>query len=97
MYEIIYEPEAEFALLEIVLFYVEKSGLDFGESINNRICEYIKRLEKMPFRSHESSLVPQTREFLIEKLPYKAFLKVDEENKKVFILNIIHTSRKFPN
>jgi len=96
MYEIIYEPEAELELIEIVLFYTEKSGFDFGEIINNRICEHIKRLEKMPFRSSESSLVPNTREFLIEKLPYKAFLKVDEVNKKVFILNIIHTARKFP-
>lgn len=96
MYTVIYEPEAENDLFEIVFYYVEQGGFDLAESINNRIHNHIKRLEIMPLRTVESELLPNTRELLIEKLPYKAFFKIDEQNKKIFVVNIIHTSRKYP-
>ncbi|MFM2344387.1 MAG: hypothetical protein RLZZ210_997 [Pseudomonadota bacterium] len=96
MYQIFYEEEAETDLIEIIIFYSESRGIEYGRQINNIILSSVKSLEKMPFRSRQSDLIPNVREFLIRKLPYKVFIKVDDETKKVFILNIIHTSRKFP-
>lgn len=96
MYTVFYEPEAESDLIEIVLYYAEQGGFELAERMNDRIRTHIKRLETMPFRATESVTVPNSREFLIEQLPYKAFFRVDEVGKKVLILNIVHTSRKYP-
>jgi plasmid stabilization system protein ParE len=96
MYIVTYEPEAENDLFEIVFYYAEQGGFELAETINNRIRDHIKRLETMPFRATESVTVPNSREFLIERLPYKAFYRVDETSKKVLVLNIVHTSRKHP-
>jgi plasmid stabilization system protein ParE len=96
MYTIFYELEAENDLFEIVFYYAEQGGFELAERMNDRIRTHIKRLENMPFRATESVNVPNSREFLIEQLPYKAFFRVDEVGKKVLILNIVHTSRKYP-
>jgi plasmid stabilization system protein ParE len=96
MYTVIYEPEAESDLLEIVFYYAEQGGFGLSEKISTRIRDHINRLETMPFRVIESQNVPNSREFFIERLPYKAFFRIDEVAKKVFILNIVHTSRMYP-
>lgn len=96
MYEVIYEPLAEDDLLEILVYYSEQSGFEFGESILERIKAHVDRLEFLPYRAVESTRVPETREFLIDKLPYKAFIYVNEEEKTVHVLRIIHTSRNYP-
>ncbi len=96
MYEVIYEPLAEDDLVEILVYYSEQVGFDFGERILERIKTQIDRLEFFPYRTVESSRVPETREFVIEKLPYKVFIYVSEEEKTVYVLRIIHTSRNYP-
>lgn len=96
MYHVIYEPLAEDDLVEILVYYAEQNGSDFGESILERIKIHVDRLEFFPYRTLESSRVPETREFMIEKLPYKAFIYVNEEQKTVYVLRIIHTSRSYP-
>ena len=96
MYKIFYEPNAESDLLEIIIYYAENNSFEYANQIQELIKNDIKSLENMPYRVRQSILIPETREFLISKLPYKVFLKIDEKNKKIFILNIVHTSRKFP-
>lgn len=96
MYEVIYEPLAEDDLVEILVYYTEQNGFDFGESIFERIKAHVDRLEYLPYRTIESNRVPETREFVIERLPYKAFIYVNEEEKTVYVLRIIHTSRNYP-
>lgn len=97
MYKIIYESEAGNDLEEIAFYYAEQAGLKLAEDINNRIQTHIKRLETMPFRSIQSENILGVREFLIEKLPYRAYFLVNEEKQEIHVLNIVHTARKYPN
>jgi plasmid stabilization system protein ParE len=97
MYKIIYETTALDDLEEIVFYYVEQGGLNLADNINNRIHAHIKRLENMPFRSLQSQNILGAREFLIEKLPYRAYFLVDDEKEEIHVLNIVHTARKYPN
>jgi plasmid stabilization system protein ParE len=69
MYAVIYEPEAEKDLFEILLYYVEQGGFTLGETIERRIQAQISLLKTMPHRSIESQLAENVREFLIERLP----------------------------
>lgn len=96
MYHVIYELLAEDDLVEILVYYAEQNGFDFGESILERIKLHVDRLEFFPYRTLESARVADTREFMIEKLPYKAFIYVIEEEKTVYVLRILHTSRNYP-
>jgi plasmid stabilization system protein ParE len=96
MYRVIYEPLAENDLIEILTYYSEQSGFEFAESILERIKAHVDRLEFLPHRTLVSPRVSDAREFLIEKLPYKAFIYVNEDNKTVYVLRIIHTSRNYP-
>jgi len=96
MYKVIYEPLAEDDLVEILVYYAEQSGFEFGESILERIKAHVDRLEFFPYRTLESPRVPESREFIIEKLPYKAFIYVNEDAKTVYVLRILHTSRNYP-
>lgn len=96
MYKIIYEPEAEDDLLDILSYYVENGGFNLADSINQRIRNHIKRLENMPYRVADSQNVTDAKGFLIEKLPYWAYFQIDEERQEVHIVNIIHTRRRYP-
>lgn len=93
MYTVIYEPQAEDDLIEIVLYYIEQSGFVLGETIQKRLQAHIALLQTIPYRTIESPLAENVREFLIERLPYKAYFTIDESSKSVFILRILHTSR----
>ncbi len=94
MYTVIYEPEAENDLFEILLYYVEQGGFTLGETIERRIQAQISLLKTMPNRSIESQLAENVREFLIERLPCKAYILIDEDKKSVYVMRILHTSRQ---
>lgn len=96
MYSIIYQQEAEDDLLEILAYYHSQGGFELAEIINNRIQNHIAKLQTSPYRTKESPNFKNAREFIIEKLPYKAYLRIDETNKTIFIFNIVHFARKFP-
>lgn len=96
MYLVTYTPQAEDDLFEIVLYYTEQGGLNLGESVSNRIKNHIDTLEQFPYRTAESELIDEARELIIKNLPFKAFVYIEETAKKVHILRILHTSRKFP-
>ena len=95
MYTIIYGPDAENDLVEILTYYAEAGGIRLAETMNMRIKTQIERLKHMPQRIADSQLVPGVKGFLIEKLPYWAYFVIDEEHMTVFILNVVHTRRKF--
>lgn len=95
MYKIVYEPEAENDLVEILYYYAENGGINIAEAINLRIKNHIKKLESMPYRIADSLLVPNVKGYLIENLPYWAYFQIDEYKKEIYILNIVHTRRKF--
>lgn len=96
MYTIIYRDEAEDDLLEILAYYYSQGGFELVQIIENKIKNHILKLKTFPYRTKESEVFPNTREYIIESLPYKAFLRIDEEQKTVVVFNIVHFSRKFP-
>lgn len=96
-YTIIYEPTAENDLLEIVNYYADVGGLPLAISIHERIQNHLGKLSYYPYRAVASTRFPHAREFVIEKLPFKALIVVNEEEKTVYIISIFHTSKKLPN
>ncbi len=96
MYQIIYEPEAENDLVDILTYYAETGDFRLAEALNIRIRNPIDRLRTMPQRIADSQIVTGVKGLLIEQLPYWAYFVIDEERKEVCILNLVHTRRKFP-
>lgn len=96
MYQIVYQAEAENDLLDILTYYYTQGGWDLAVQIEQRIKQHIDKLATFPYRTRESEHFPNTREYIIEKLPYKAFLRVYEDDKTVVIFNIVHFARRFP-
>ncbi|KPN72629.1 type II toxin-antitoxin system RelE/ParE family toxin [Neisseria sp. 83E34] len=96
MYRIIYEPEAESDLLSVLSYYADEGGISLAEIISRRIETALEGLAYFPYRAVESALVEGTREYFVGNLPYTAFIKIDENSKTVYVLNIVHTARKFP-
>lgn len=96
-YQVIYEPMAESDLLEILNYYADVGGLVLATSIHDRIKNHLDKLAYYPYRTTASSRFPNAREFLIEKLPLKALIIINEEEKRVHIISIFHTSKKFLN
>lgn len=86
---------AEESLFEILNFYELEVGLNFAESIENRIYAQIEKLEGFEESIPRSDIFPTTRKLVISKLPYVAFIR--ERSKGVWeIVDIVHTSRKLP-
>jgi len=96
MYAVIYEPMAEEDLIAILTYYAEQGGMVLAETIFARMRTHIDRLEMFPYRTFESAAIPEARELIIEKLPYKAYVHVVEASKTVYVLRILHMARKVP-
>ena len=97
MYQIVYTVDAIDDLAEIYLFYEMNHNYQLAMSIKSRILNHIQKLEFMPYRAKDSShILDDSREFQIARLPYKAYLHIDEQEKIVEILAIVHTARLFP-
>ena len=86
---------AEDSLFEILNYYELQVGLDFAESIENRIYAQIEKLEGFEESIPRRDVYPTTRKLVISKLPYVAFIR--ERAKGVWeVVDIVHTSRKLP-
>lgn len=96
MYSVIYQPQAENDLIDILVYYTEQGGYTLGETIFDRIKTHIDRLDRFPYRTTESETIADAREFLIEKLPYKAYILIEEEAKTVRVVRILHTAKNTP-
>lgn len=92
IYEIIYEPSAKNNLDEILLYYASLGGFILAESISNQISLNIEKLEFMPTRCPISSFSSSIRKLVIKNLPLVAYFEIIDD--KVYILEILHTSRK---
>ncbi len=95
MYKVIWSTEAENDFLEIIQYYMEEVSETFARRLSSIIESKINSLDTFPNRTRIGR-EENTRELIIDRYPYIAIIKVDEENKEVLILNIIHTSKKYP-
>lgn len=97
MYSVVYEPTAEADLLEILKYYEKQGGTNLAKIIYDKIIYATDKLAFFPeSRPSSNDYYPNTRVLVIQKLPYKAFFSINENDKTVSIVSIIHTSRLFP-
>lgn len=93
MFAVQWTQEAEEDLDNILLYYLENAGELVAESIFGRIHAQVGSLQMFPERCRIGR-VPGTKEYVISRLPYIAVVKI--EPGTVWVLNVIHTARKFP-
>lgn len=93
MYKIIFEKFAKTDLADIVTFYLLRGGLELAETNKNRIENQINKLKINPNIYQDNHLEPRLKQLILQKLPYKAYFLVNEQEKSVHIMRILHTSR----
>ncbi len=86
---------AEQDLTDILLYYADKVSILFANKMLVKIKEETESLHIFPNRSRKGR-VAGTRECVINHLPFIAIITIDEASKTVTVLNILHTSRKYP-
>ena len=91
---IIWTAEALSDLEEILFFYYREAGPRTAAAVASRIVSQVEGLMIFPERTRQSDHIPGTRELVINKLTYTAFLLLHSD--KMVILNVVHTARKFP-
>lgn len=89
-YTVVYEPEVEQALNEILFYYAQKGGKDLVERMFDNIVLQLDTLETMPFRYQVSDFSENIRKMVIQTPPYLAFYTVSDT--KVKILELFHAS-----
>lgn len=81
-------------LEEILAYYLSEAGPATAEAVSGRLISQIESLAGFPERIRGSERIPGARELVIRRLPYSAFVKIRSD--AVVILNVVHTTRKFP-
>jgi plasmid stabilization system protein ParE len=96
MYSVFYSEASESDLETITLYYIEHVSESFGLDVYQSIQEQIETLETYPKRIKKSDRIANAHEMVIDRLPYIAFFRIDEDNLEVEVLNIIHMARSYP-
>lgn len=65
----------------------EKLAVEFKQEVNKEI-DYIKQ-----YPEHYQLRYKELRQSLVTRFPYAIFYLVEEEQKRIIILGILHTSR----
>lgn len=92
--EILWTDEALDDLAEIVAYYRAEASPRTAESVERRIVEQVEGLPPFPERIRKSDRIPETRELVVNRLPYIVFVKLLSD--AIIVLNVVHTARKFP-
>ncbi|MDD5388814.1 MAG: type II toxin-antitoxin system RelE/ParE family toxin [Gallionellaceae bacterium] len=81
-------------LADILVYYLEKAGPVTTDKVEARIVNQIEALRAFPESIRNSERIPGTRELVIQRLPYIAFVQVLPD--QIRVLNIVHSARRFP-
>ena len=84
---------AEQDLENILAHYLNEAGLQVAQSIFVRLHAQVQSLQQFSQRTRIGR-VAGTRELIIPRLPYIVVIQVKAD--KVFVLNVVHTARKYP-
>ncbi|PKO62778.1 MAG: type II toxin-antitoxin system RelE/ParE family toxin [Betaproteobacteria bacterium HGW-Betaproteobacteria-18] len=93
MFKVAWTPEAEQDIEAILTYYVEEAGLRVANAIYERIKAQVGSLKMFPQRCRPGR-VPDTKEYVLHRLPYIAVVQIGENT--VSVLSVIHTARKYP-
>jgi toxin ParE1/3/4 len=91
---IVWHDEALSDLEEIIAYYWQEASPMVAELVQESIVSQIENLKHFPLKIRASERVEGTRELVMPRLPYIAFVRVTGDAIQVF--NIVHTARKFP-
>lgn len=92
--EVVWTAEAMDDLDAITDYYLREAGPRTAGAVQERIIADIQALQTFPDRIRASSRIPGTRELVIRRLPYIAFVRATQDG--IQVLNIVHTARRFP-
>ena len=90
---VLWTERAEQDLEDILTYYLSAAGVRVAKSIYGRIRTQVQSLKQFPERARPGR-VAGTREYVIARLPFIAVIQV--QGDAVFILDIVHTARKYP-
>ena len=93
MYQVKWTDEAVSDLENILTYYLDEAGERIARAVYDRLREQIGTLRYFPERCHIGR-VAGTKEYVLSHLPYVAIVQIEE--RTVYILNVIHTAKKFP-
>ena len=93
MYQVQWTDEAESDLENILTYYLDEAGERIARAVYDRLREQIGTLRYFPERCRIGR-VAGTKEYVLSRLPYVAIVQIEE--RTVYILNVIHTAKKFP-
>lgn len=93
MFQVLWTDEAEIDLENILTYYFEEAGERVARAVHDRMREQIETLRLFPERCRIGR-VAGTKEYVLSRLPYVAVVQMDGQT--VYVLNVIHTARKFP-
>lgn len=93
MFNVVWTPQADQDLEDILTYYLEVAGLRVAHAIYERIKTQVGSLQMFPQRCRPGR-VPDTKEYVLHRLPYIAVVHIGENT--VSVLNVIHTARKYP-
>ncbi len=93
MFKVAWTPEADQDLEDILTYYLEVAGLRVANVIYERIKTQVGSLKMFPQRCRPGR-VPDTKEYVLHRLPYIAVVHIGENT--VSVLNVVHTARKYP-
>lgn len=91
---IVWTAEALSDFENILAYYYQEAGTATAEAVECRIVSQIEMLRDFPERVRASDCIPGTREAVMHRLPYIAFIRIAGD--AIQVLNIVHTARKFP-
>lgn len=91
---IIWTDEPLHDLAHILFYYYEHAGPVTPEAVETRTVSQIEARQAFPKRIRESERVADAREFVINRLPYIAFIRIIPNG--LLVLNVVHTAREFP-
>lgn len=93
MYQVQWTDEAESDLENILTYYLDEAGERIARAVYDRLREQIGTLRYFPERCRIGR-VAGTKEYVLSRLPYVAIVQIEDQT--VYILNVIHTAKKFP-
>lgn len=91
---IVWTTEALSDFENILAYYYQEAGAATAEAVERRIVSQIEMLRDFPERVRASDRIPGTREAVMHRLPYIAFIRIAGDT--IQVLNIVHTAREFP-
>lgn len=92
-YQIVRTSTARTDLKALLTYYTQETSEEFSKEIFFRIWKQVGLLKNFP-EGTRTGRVKETRELVIQGLPY--FVSIIIKEDIIFILNIIHTRRKYP-